>query len=201
MKPLLPAVDAAGLLREVSFALLLRDRRPIDPADLSVATGLDIETAARAVTTLAQAGWLDLDDAGHVTGAAGLSLTTGPHGLTLGHGAFRTWCAYDSLGIAHAVGSDALVETECGRCQQPIKLAFRAGMPERAGPERLWLADGGADLRGSFCTPTVLLCGEEHGLAWADGQGHRGRLLDLAEAACLGGAEWAGCADAARRLS
>lgn len=201
MKPLLAAVDAAGLLREVSFALLLRDHRPIDPGDLSAATGLDLETAAGAVTTLAQAGWLDLDDAGRVTGAAGLSLATGPHGLTLGDATFRTWCAYDSLGIANALGSDALVETMCGQCQQPITLAFRAGSPERAGPERLWLADGGADLRGSFCTPTVLLCGEEHGLVWADRQGNRGRLFDLAEAASLGGAEWAGCADASRRLS
>lgn len=200
MKPLLPAVDAAGLLREVSFALLLRDRRPIDLGDLAAATGLDIETASGAVTTLAQAGWLDLDS-GRVTGAAGLSLTTGPHGLKLGDASFRTWCAYDSLGIASALGGDALVETSCGHCQGQIRLAFRAGAPERGGPEQLWLADGGADLRGSFCTPTVLLCGEEHGLAWATAQGHRGRLLDLTEAARLGGFEWAGCADAARRLS
>jgi hypothetical protein len=32
MKPLLPAIDAAGVLREAGFALLLRDRRPVELA-------------------------------------------------------------------------------------------------------------------------------------------------------------------------
>ena len=201
MMPLLPAHDAAGLLREAGFALLFGDRRPVELADLAAATGLEIEAARSAASTLAEAGWLDLDGSGHVTGAAGLSLATGPHGLMLGDAAFRTWCAYDSLGIAAALRADALVETACGQCQAPISLAFRGGTPERNGPERLWLAKGGDDLRGSFCTPTVLLCGEEHGLAWAKAQGGRGRLLGLIEGSVLGGADWSGCADATRRLS
>ena len=201
MKPLLPAIDATGLLREAGFALLLRDGRPVELADLASAIGLEIEAARRAVTTLAGAGWLDLDGFGRVTGAAGLSLATGPHGLTIGARHFRTWCAYDALGISAALGVDALVETACGRCDAPISLAFQGGTPERDGPERLWLADGGDDLRRSFCTPTVLLCCEDHGMAWADDQGGRGRLLDLVDSSVLGEADWAGCADAARRLS
>jgi len=201
MKPLLPALDAAGLLREAGFALLLRDRQPVEVADLATAIGIDAGAASSAVTNLAQAGWLDLDDSGRVVGAAGLSLSTGPHHLTLGGAPFRTWCAYDSLGIAAALGADARVETTCGQCGAPISLAIRGGIPERTGPERLWLAEGGADLRGSFCTPTVLLCGEAHGAAWAEAQGGRGALLDLAEGARLGSADWAGCADATRRLS
>lgn len=201
MKPLLPAVDAAGLLREAGFALLFRGRRPVDVAELAAAMGIDIKAAGGAVTTLAQAGWLDLDGAGRVIGAAGLSLVTGPHSLTLGAASFRTWCAYDALGIAAALSADGHAETTCGHCQAPISLAFLRGTPDRAGPERLWLAEGGSDLRGSFCTPTVLLCGEEHGLGWAEAQGGHGQLLDLVEGARRGGADWAGCADAARRLS
>ena len=166
MKPLLPAIDAAGLLREAGFALLLRDHRPVEVTDLAAAIGLPAVAAGAAVTTLAATGWLDIDDAGRVVGAAGLSLVTGPHRLTVGDAPFRTWCAYDSLGIAAALRADATLETTCGRCGALISLAFRGGVPERTGPERLWLADGGADLRGSFCTPTVLLCGEEHGAAW-----------------------------------
>jgi alkylmercury lyase-like protein len=201
MKPLLPAVDAAGLVREAGFALLLRDHRPVELADLALATGIDVEVARGTVSSLAQAGWLDLDGSGLVVGAAGLSLSTGAHRLTLDAAPFRTWCAYDSLGIAAALGGDAQVETTCGQCHAPISLAFRAGSPERDGPERLWLANGGADLRGSFCAPTVLLCGEEHGATWAAGQRGRGRLLDLAEGARQGGIDWAGCADAVNRLS
>lgn len=201
MKPLLPAMDAAGLLREAGFALLLRDREPVEVTDLATAIGIDVVAAGSAVGTLAQAGWLDLDEAGRVVGAAGLSLATGPHHLILSDAPFRTWCAYDSLGIAAALAADAQIETACGRCGTPISLAFRGGVPDRSGPERLWLAEGGADLRGSFCTPTVLLCGEEHGAAWSQAQGHHGELLDLADGARRGGMEWAGCAAAARRLS
>lgn len=200
-KPLLPAIDAAGRLREAAFAALIRDPRPHGVDDLARVTGLDSDVVGRATATLAAGGWLDLDAAGHVTGAAGLSLATGPHRLTLGGTPFRTWCAYDALGIAAALEADALVETDCGQCGQAITIAFRGGVPERAGPERLWLADGGEDLRGSFCTPTVLLCDEAHGAMWAEAQAGRGRLLDLAEGARQGGAEWAGCAEATRRLA
>lgn len=201
MKPLLHALDAAGPLREAGFTLILRDRQPVEVTDLAAVAGIDVASAGGAVNALAQEGWVDLDESGRIVGAAGLSLSTGPHGLSLGGAAFRTWCAYDSLGIAAALAADGRIETNCGQCEAPIRLAFRAGNPERDGPERLWLAEGGADLRGSFCTPTVLLCGEEHGNAWADSQGGHGRLVGLAEAAHPGAADWAGCADAAKRLS
>jgi len=198
--PFLPALDAPGVVREVAFGLLLRDRRPIDLIDLATSAGMADEPVRATVTSLAQGGWLDLDEAGRVAGSAGLSLSTGTHLLTLGGAEFRTWCAYDALGIAAAPEADALVETTCGHCGKTISLSFRNGEPDRSGPERLWLADGGDDLRGSFCTPTVLLCGDEHGAAWAETHRGRGRLLDLADGARLGGAAWAGCATTAQRL-
>ena len=198
--PLLPSVDTPGLLREIAFGLLIRDRRSIDVDDLALAAGMEAGVATAAVASLAKGGWLDLDEIGRVTGSAGLSPATGPHALTLGDAQFRTWCAYDALGIAAAIGADAAVETTCGQCGATINLAFRSGRPDRIGPERLWLADGGDDLRGSFCTPTVLLCNEARGALWAERQGGRGRLLDLDEGATLGGTAWAGCAATARRV-
>jgi hypothetical protein len=200
-KPLLPAIDAAGRLREAAFALLVRDRSPLGFDDLARLTGLESEAVCDATATLAGAGWLDVDESGRIPGAAGLSLATGTHGLTLEGSPFRTWCAYDALGIASALDADALVETVCGQCDKPIRIEFHGGVPDQADPERLWLADGGDDLRGSFCTPTVLLCGGAHGALWADAQAGRGRLLDLEEGASLGGSEWAGCAEATRRLA
>jgi alkylmercury lyase len=200
-KPLLPAIDAAGRLRETAFAMLVRDRRPAGLDDLARRTGLEPGAVHDLTSSLAGAGWLDLDEAGCITGAAGLSLATGPHSLTLGGMPFRTWCAYDALGIAAALGADALVETACGQCGEPIEIQVHGGVPDRAGPERLWLADGGEDLRASFCTPTVLLCGLAHGATWAEAQAGRGQLLDLVEGARLGGSEWAGCAEATWRLA
>lgn len=85
--------------------------QPVKVADLATTIGIDAEAAGHAVSTLAQAGWLDLDDSGRVVGAAGLSLATGPHHLAIGESPFRTWCAYDSLGIAAALSADAQVET------------------------------------------------------------------------------------------
>lgn len=201
MKPLLPAIDVAGQLREVAFALLLTRRRAIDAATLGAAIGIPTNDAAVAIAELAAAGWMDLDDDGRVVGAAGLSLTEGRHRLAIGGAMFRNWCVYDSLGIAGALSADATVETSCGQCGAPIRVATVRGLPERAGPERLWLAEGGTDLRASFCTPTVLLCSDEHARAWSDGQDGRGRTLDLVEAAEIGAAEWAGCAHAAERMS
>lgn len=201
-KPLLPTIDAAGQLREAAFALLLHHRRPIEFAELAAATGLRPKATQRAINILAQAGWLDLDHQERVTGAAGLSLANGPHHLDLADASFRTWCGYDALGIPAALGADAAIATTCGHCGAAISLPLHAGTPGRSGPEQLWLAAGdGGDLRGSFCTPTVLLCGREHAAAWAEAQGGRGQLLDLAEAASRGGDDWAGCASAAERLA
>jgi hypothetical protein len=201
IEPLLLAIDAAGQLRETAFAVLVRDRRPVDLEDLVALTGMGLAAVRDLTAAPAAAGWLDVDEAGRITGAAGLSLATGPQGPSLGGTPFLTWCAYDALGIAAALEADALIETACGQCGAPIEVEFHGGVPERAGPERLWLADGGDDLRGSFCTPTVLLCRDEHGTAWAEAQAGQGGLLDLAEGARRGGAEWAGCAETTRRLA
>jgi len=97
-KALLPAVDAAGQLREAAFAVLVRDRRPVTIQDLAVLTGIQSEAVREVTATLAEAGWLDIDEAGRITGAAGLSLATGGRGrlLDLGEGAReggRAWAS------------------------------------------------------------------------------------------------------------
>jgi hypothetical protein len=193
-------MDAAERVREVGFALVLRKQRPIDLDELVKATRLDTGVVREAIATLAGAGRIDLVD-DRIGGVAGLSLVTGPHHLTVGEAPFLTWCAYDALGIASALRASAMIETSCGHCGALIVLAFHAGPPKRSRPELLWLADAAEDLRRSFCTPTVLLCGQEHGSAWAEAQGGRGRLLDLAAASRAAGVEWASCAAAARRLA
>lgn len=200
MKALMPTVDAGSQLREAAFALLLRDQQPVTASTLVALTGLSPESTRRSIRTLADAGWLDLDIDGRVAGAAGLSLVKGPHRLTVAGAPFRTWCAYDALGIPAALGRDAELTTTCGQCERDVRLQFHDGRPDRAGPELLWLAEGGADLRGSFCSPTVLLCGPDHGHAWGEAQGGHGELLDLETASRRGGSDWAGCAAASAAL-
>ena len=195
-RPDLPAADLHERIREVAFALLLTERRPIAADEIATATGAAQATLSGMLDRLAGAGWIDRDDAGRVTGAAGLSLTTGPHRISIDGTGFRTWCAYDSIGIAAALSADAAIETECAVCGQAIALDTHGGQPPAGRPERLWLASGGSDLRGDFCDPTVLLCSPEHAAVWAERQGGRGRAVDLGEAARLGAEGWASCAAA-----
>jgi hypothetical protein len=133
-------------------------------------------------------------------GAAGLTLGPGAHRLLLRDRDYRTWCAYDAIGIVAALGEPGSLSTHCGICARPIALRLpEAAVAER--PERLWLSAGGDDLRTDFCAPTVLLCSPEHGQTWAERQQGRGRLLDLRSAARLGAGAWASPAREAMRMT
>jgi hypothetical protein len=185
-------------LRAVAFALLLARRTPISAADIAAAAG--VADVGGRLDALCGAGWLDRDSEGRVTGAAGLSLDRGTHGLRMDGHHFRTWCAYDALGIAGALGADATVETTCGQCDAPITVPTLSGRPPASRPARLWLAAGGADLRADFCAPTVLLCSPAHADTWATEHGDRGAILGLRAAATRGAREWTACARTAVAL-
>lgn len=187
-------------LREVAFGLLLATRQAVEPSTLAELTGADVSTVANSLDGLARAGRIDRDDQGRVLGSAGLTIAEGPHGLEVANHAFRTWCAFDALGIPAALAADGHVETTCGVCGRSISVDVHAGQPAHDPSPRLWLADGGADMRADFCTPTVLLCSEAHAADWARRQPAGGRALTLAEAADLGAQSWASAAAAAKRV-
>jgi hypothetical protein len=197
-RPLLSAVDDAEHLREVAFAMVLIEGRAVSASELdAVAAG---SGSGPALDALARSGWLDRSEDGRIVGAGGLSLTEGPHRLRFGPREFRTWCAYDAMGIPAALAVDAEVETTCGVCGRALLLSMRGGQPDRDGPELLWLAAGGDDLRSGFCAPTVLVCGTAHGREWAAGHANEGELVTLGEATRRGALDWAGCAAAAGNL-
>ena len=190
----IPVLGADERLREAAFALLLAHERPVTIAELAHALGQASDTIGSIADRLDGAGWLDRDADGHITGSAGLSLTHGAHKVAIAGRMFRTWCAYDALGIVGALRTVGLIETTCAVCERTIRIPIRRGLPPPDRPERLWLADGGADLRTDFCTPTVLLCSAAHGVTWAKDHDNRGQLLDLATATALGSKAWADCA-------
>ena len=134
-------------------------------------------------------------------GAAGLTLGDGPHGLAIDGHPFRTWCAFDALGIPAAFGTDARVETACGVCGRSIEIHLRRGRPGGQTSARLWLSAGGTDMRVDFCTPTVLLCSVAHAEVWAKRHAGHGRALTMAEAVDLGATNWASVAATAAELS
>ena len=91
-----PDEALAERVRVAAFALLLRTPRAIEVADIASAAGLN--EIGRILDALADAGQIDRDPQGRVTGAVGLSLDHGPHALKIGGHPYRTWCAYDALG-------------------------------------------------------------------------------------------------------
>ncbi len=187
-------------LRELAFGLLLRDRTPVPPSELAGLVGADESSVATALDGLAGEGRIDRDDAGRVMGSAGLTLGEGPHGLEIDGHAFRTWCAFDALGIPAALAVDARIDTGCGVCGRPIAVELRAGRPIGESDARLWLSAGGGDMRADFCTPTVLLCSNEHARVWAERQAGHGRVLPLDEAIEEGARNWGSAAVAAVRV-
>lgn len=188
----------AARVRVAAFALILGKRSPIEHDEIATVSG--VHDIPATLDALAATGWIDRDSGGRVTGAAGLSLDHGPHALTIGVHRFRTWCAYDALGIAGALTADATIETQCGWCGSGLRLPVRSGRPQGMRTERLWLAPGGADLRAEFCEPTVLLCSADHAaLCSADHDG-QGEVLMLSAAAERGAFEWHTCAATAIEL-
>lgn len=143
-RPGLPAADLHERIREAAFALLLTERKPIAAAEIASTTDVSAGTLPAMLDQLARAGWIDRDEEGRVTGSAGLSLTTGPHRIAIDGTEFRTWCAYDSIGIAAALRADAAIRAQCAVCGAEIALDTRAGRPPASRSERLWLASGGA---------------------------------------------------------
>jgi hypothetical protein len=193
-RPTLAAADLHARIREAAFALLLAERRPLTPGDVGGLVGMTASAISPLLDELRAVGWIDRDASGRVTGSGGLSLTDGPNKLTIDGSTFRSWCAYDSLGIAAALAADATITTACAVCGVTIELRTARGQPPTGRPERLWLAEGGADLRTDFCAPTVLLCSPSHADSWAVRLGRHGRIVDLTEAAALGAVGWASSA-------
>jgi hypothetical protein len=195
----MPTLDEQ--VRWTAFGLLVRHGRPVAVTDLAgvMPSGADSEAVSEALSRLGAGGQIDIGQGGAVIGAAGLTLGPAPHRLLLRGRDYRTWCAYDAIGIVAALGEPGSLSTHCGICARPIALPLPdAATAER--PERLWLSAGGADLRADFCASTVLLCSPEHGETWAQRQGGRGRLLDLRTAARLGAGAWASPAREVARL-
>jgi alkylmercury lyase len=193
--------ELAVQLRELAFGLLLASKRPVEPAALAGLADSDDREVAATLHDLARAGRIDRDMRGRVLGAAGLTLGDGPHGLAIDGHPFRTWCAFDALGIPAALGADAAVETSCGVCGRRIEVDLREGRPSGRTSARLWLSAGGADMRADFCTPTVLLCSRAHARTWAERHRGHGRTLTVADGVDLGAKNWALVAATAARLT
>jgi hypothetical protein len=185
------ASPASRALPDAGFRTVLAGRA-VPLAGLVSAVG----APAAAGEELVARGLLVIDDAGRVVGAHGLSLVPArQHRLTVRGRTFWTWCAIDAVGIAAALGKDALVETTCHDCGTPVRVRFEGGViVEVSHPDaRLWCARHvpGRSMAGGTCGLMNLFCTPEHLAVWQSANPEEpGDAIDLARTIELGREWW-----------
>src|SRR6266702_2692280 len=95
--------DLAGVVRGQAFRQLLATGDPVSGKDLAAAIGISAAKVTRVLDELNTAGRIRRDEAGRVSGSAGLSVVADSHQIDFEGRRFWTWCAYDILGIFGAL--------------------------------------------------------------------------------------------------
>jgi len=83
---------------------------------------------------VAAARWLELDEAGSLTGFGGLTLRPTQHRLILDGKDFYLWCALDGFLVAHVLGQPVRIETLCPATGTPIEVAVSREGVEHLAP-------------------------------------------------------------------
>ena len=135
--------EATLAVRREAFRQLLLGRAPtID--EVAKATGLSMDTAGRAIRLVVSVGMAETIDSA-IVGMDGLTTRRTRHRLILADVEMWTWCAYDIVGIAAALGADAVGDTQCGMCERPAEVVIRGvsqrreEFPDRVATRRVLL--------------------------------------------------------------
>lgn len=182
--------DAGTDDRSAARALyrLLGDGQPVSPARLAAALGWEVDRSRRLLDGLAN---VELDEESAVVGYGGLSLRPTPHRFTIAGQTRYAWCAWDTLFLPVALGTEIAVASTCPCSGSPVTLRVApTGVLERH-PESVvlsFLAPGSVDaedLRGSFCGQVHFLADASTATRWLAERDH-GLVLDLDDAFELG---------------
>lgn len=181
---------AALPVRRAAFRSLLSGH-PASVDEIAAASGVSEDSARRATAAVASVGMAELDGS-RVVGMDGLTTRRTQHCITLDGVDLCTWCAYDIVGIAAALGSDATGATQCGTCNREIAVEIRGGDPGDS-PLVGWLPeDACTNVMAEFCPSALFFCSLKHLEVWRlrSGAG-QGEALGLRALAERGREEWA----------
>ena len=120
--------EATLAVRRAAFRQLLSGR-PAIIETVADEAGISIDAAREAADLVVSVGMAEVDDE-TIVGMDGLTTRRTRHSLVLDGIELWTWCAYDIVGIAAAVGAEAVGSTQCGACGRPIEVVIREGQPE-----------------------------------------------------------------------
>lgn len=167
--------DVLGSMPEETLAVRraafhqLMSGRPARIDSVAEEAGLSPEAARRAADLVVSVGMAEVDDR-TIVGMDGLTTRRTRHGLVLGGVGLWTWCAYDIVGIAAALGVDAVGNTTCGACGRPIEVVVREGQPE-ATTAVGWLPDEPcSNVMADFCPSALLFFSQPHLDEWRRGR-------------------------------
>jgi alkylmercury lyase len=177
-------------VRRAAFRQLLSGR-PALIETVADEAGLSTDAAREAVDLVVSVGVAEVDD-GTIVGMDGLTTRRTRHGLVLDGIEVWTWCAYDIVGIAAALGADAVGNTRCGECGRPLKVVIRDGDPEGSTAVG-WLPDEScSNVMVEFCPMALLFCSRSHLELWRAREGTgSGAALNVESLAERGRGFWA----------
>lgn len=181
--------EATLAIRRSAFRLLQRGR-PVQIEEAAEAAGLTVDAAREAAELVASVGMAE-SATGAIVGMDGLTTRRTQHQVVLNGVALWTWCAYDIVGIAAALGADAVGTTPCGLCGREIEIVVRAGRPDTTTVIG-WLPDEScSNVMAEFCPSALLFCSPSHLEEWsAKPEDAAGEALDVESLADRGRIAW-----------
>jgi hypothetical protein len=180
--------EATLPVRRAAFRQLLSGRAP-SIEEVAAEAELAYETAREAADLVASVGMAEIDE-GTIIGMDGLTTRRTRHRLVVAGVGLWTWCAYDIVGIAAALGTDAVASTRCGGCGRAIDLVIRKGRLDSAVVG--WLPDAScSNVMAEFCPSALLFCSRSHLDTWRAREGiGSGAALDVESLAERGRTDW-----------
>jgi hypothetical protein len=158
---------------------------------VALIAGMSTAIAREAVHRVESVGMAELSG-DLIVGIDGLSARETRHRIILNGVGLWTWCAYDIVGIAAALGADALGETLCGLCDRRIEVVVRHGSPDLSAIVGWYPQMNCSNVMNEFCPSALLFCSRSHLDRWRSvrGEGSSGHILNVNGLAERGRADW-----------
>jgi alkylmercury lyase len=182
--------EATLAVRRAAFRQLLSGRAP-SIEQVAPEAGLAYATAREAAELVASVGMAEIDH-GTIIGMDGLTTRRTRHRLVVAGVELWTWCAYDIVGIAAALGADAVGSTQCGECSRAIDVVIRKGRLDGGTAVVGWLPDAScSNMMAEFCPSALLFCSRSHLDTWRAREGiGSGAALGVESLAERGRSDW-----------
>lgn len=121
-------------LRNLTYRYIADVGRAPTAADLATDAHMDEATISAAWRRLHDAHALVLDEHGAIRMLNPFSAVPTPFRVSVGERSWYANCGWDAFGIGAALGVDTVIDTECGDCQEPLRITVQDRHPSPSDP-------------------------------------------------------------------